>query len=204
MIIVGAGGHATEVLDILTNEQKSNCYFFDDYSKNTPAFIKNIPVCKSIDDLKLLISKNSSFVVATGNVKLRNSLAEKLIALGGELTTVTSSLAFCSDFNTVVGSGTNIMAYVFVSNNVKIGEGCLINTRAHLHHNVTIGNYCEVSPGAVLLGNVTIGNFVTIGAGAILLPGITVSNNAIIGAGAVVTKNVTAGKKVVGNPAKEI
>jgi maltose O-acetyltransferase len=52
--------------------------------------------------------------------------------------------------------------------------------------------------------SITIGNNVRIGAHAIILPGVHINDNASIGAGAVVTKDVAAGKRVGGNPAKEL
>lgn len=204
MIIIGAGGHASEILDILSENQKNNCYLYDDFTKDIAPFLNKVPVCTNMEHASQLLKKNPEFVIGIGNVKFRKKLSDMFLAAGGELTSTISNLAFCSKQQTTIGIGVNIMAYAFVSAGVSIGEGSLINARAHLHHKVIIGDYCEVSPGAILLGNVKLGNFVQIGAGAILLPGIVIANYAIIGAGAVVTKNVEEGITVVGNPAKKI
>lgn len=204
MIIVGAGGHAKEILDLLTIAQLKNCTLYDDVSGGNHAYLNGIPICKNMLDAEFLIKQDPAFVLGTGNVTLRKKMAEMFRTAGGKLTTIISPLAFCSKMVTTIGAGTNIMSFAFVSNGVKMGDGCLINARVNLHHDVVMGDYCEISPAAVLLGKVQLGNFVSIGSGAIILPGITIGNNTVVGAGAIVTKNVDAGMTVVGNPAKEI
>lgn len=203
MIITGAGGHAKEVLDILSEQERQNCYLYDDFTKDMPAYLNEVPVCNNIEHAAALLKNDPAFVLGTGNGQLRKKFTDIFIAAGGKLTTVISPSAFCSK-QSIIGEGANIMAFVFISAGVTIGKGCLINARANVHHNAIVGDYCEISPAAVLLGDVTLGNFVRIGGGAILLPGITIGDNAVIGAGAVVTKNVEAGITVVGNPAKAI
>jgi sugar O-acyltransferase (sialic acid O-acetyltransferase NeuD family) len=204
MLITGAGGHSKELLDILTAEAKAAAVFFDDYTKNSPLSISDVPVCTDIAEAIQIIKTNPAFVLGTGNGKLRAKFAQIFTNAGGTLTSVIASSAFWSSQGTTMGAGANIMAFAFISAEVTIGEGCLINTRVNIHHNTSLGAYCEISPAATLLGNVTLGDFVTVGSGAIILPGITIADNATIGAGAVVTKNVAAGVTVVGNPAKEI
>jgi sugar O-acyltransferase (sialic acid O-acetyltransferase NeuD family) len=203
MIITGAGGHAKEILDILSEKERQDCYLYDDFTKDVPPYLNDVPVCTNIEHAASILKSDPVFVLGTGNGILRKKFANTFREAGGKLTTVISPLAFCSRQATIA-DGANIMAFAFVSAGVTIGEGCLINTRANIHHNAIIGDYCEISPAAVLLGDVTLGNFVKVGGGAIILPGITIADNATIGAGAVVTKNVAAGITVVGNPAKEI
>jgi sugar O-acyltransferase (sialic acid O-acetyltransferase NeuD family) len=204
MLITGAGGHAKELLDILTAETKAAAVFFDDYTKNISLNISDVPVCTDFAEAIQIIKTNPAFVLGTGNGKLRAKFAQIFTNAGGTLTSVIASSAFCSRQGTTIGAGANVMAFAFISAEVTIGEGCLINTRANIHHNTSVGAYCEISPAATLLGNVTLGDFVTVGSGAIILPGITIGSHATIGAGAVVIKNVAAGITVVGNPAKEI
>jgi acetyltransferase-like isoleucine patch superfamily enzyme len=50
---------------------------------------------------------------------------------------------------------------------------------------------------------VVIGDDVWVGIGAIILKGVRVGDGARIGAGAVVTDDVPAGRRVIGNPARE-
>lgn len=204
MIITGAGGHAKEMLDILSPAGRSRCCLYDDYTKDIPSSLHGIPVCRSLEEAAVLLKKDPTFVLGTGNGLLRKKFTDAFRGIGGELNTVISPLSFCSTQQTSIGIGANVMAFAFISAGVIMGEGCLINARANVHHNAVIGDYCEISPAAVLLGDVKLGNFVRIGGGAVVLPGISIGDHAVVGAGAVVTKNVEPGETVVGNPAKAI
>ncbi|NTS43769.1 NeuD/PglB/VioB family sugar acetyltransferase [Flavisolibacter sp. BT320] len=201
MIIAGAGGHAREIFMLLSKEEKSNVYFFDNVTASVPEKIGGVTVLRSEREARLSLEQDPRFIVGTGNPAVRKKLFELFAAWGGEPFTFRSSTAIISELETVIGEGANIMHDVFISSHVKMGKGCLINTRANLHHDVVMGDFCEIAPAALLLGQVRIGNNVFIGAGAILLPGIEVADGAVIGAGAVVTKHIISDRTVKGVPA---
>lgn len=201
MIIIGAGGHAREVMDLLQFNSSDELFLFDNVSPSLPASINGIAIIQKEEEAKTKLQIDPRFIIATGNPPVRKKMYELFMQWAGKPFTCTANTAIISKHETIIGEGSNIMHDVFISNHVQIGIGNLINTRAHLHHDVTTGNFCEVGPAALLLGNVKIGHHVFIGAGAIVLPGIEVGNDAVIGAGSVVTKNVAAGKTVKGIPA---
>jgi sugar O-acyltransferase (sialic acid O-acetyltransferase NeuD family) len=202
VIVIGTGGHALEIYDILSKESLNNLYFFDVYNNRNISTLFGIPVISDENKLTELIEKDSNFILGIGNSKLRKSICEKVEILGGIPVSVFSSTAQIGKFNILFGPGCNIMSFTLVSSNVKVGKGTLVNSRVNIHHDVSIGEFCEIGPSALLLGNVKVGNNVMIGAGAIILPGLVIEDNVIIGAGAVVTKNVTAGTMVKGIPAR--
>jgi sugar O-acyltransferase (sialic acid O-acetyltransferase NeuD family) len=202
VIIVGAGGHAIELLDQLSSEQLSDCSFFDNVTTGLPSDIFGLPMITDESIVKRHLMIDNRFIVATGNPNTRKKLFDMFCLWNGKPQTIISSSAFVSCNETVIGAGCNVMAFAFISAKVYIGDGNLINTRSHLHHHVQLGSFCEIGPGAILLGGVQIGEQTQIGAGAILLPGIKIGSSCSIGAGAVVTKNVLNGQTVKGNPAK--
>lgn len=203
MIILGAKGHAKDVLVVLNETQKntSELTFFDDYTKpKNPFFLEKYPI---IHDLNAIdFSKKPHFASAIGTPNLRKQIVEKFIELGGVYQSVISKHAIIGAINVNIGPGCNIMPNVFISNSVKIGKGCLINTAANIHHDVSIGEYCDVSPGAKILGRVKIGNNCSIGSGAIILPDIVLGNNVTVGAGAVVIENCLSENTIIGVPGK--
>lgn len=205
MIIIGAKGHAKEILQIFQATSLSDkLYFFDDVNKDTPDMLfGKFPILKSLEEAALILAKDSSFVSGIGGSKLRKNVVSKFLNIGGDYKTVISKTAQIGSFEVTIKEGCNIMSNVFISNSVYIGTGCLINQGASIHHDVTIGDYCEISPRATVLGRVTIGNNVSVGAGAIILPDTVIGDDAIIGAGCVVTKPVKKGAVVVGVPGKE-
>jgi acetyltransferase-like isoleucine patch superfamily enzyme len=56
----------------------------------------------------------------------------------------------------------------------------------------------------VLTGNVSVGYRTFIGANTVVKQGIRIGNDVVIGAGSVVISDVPDGKKIVGNPSREI
>jgi sugar O-acyltransferase (sialic acid O-acetyltransferase NeuD family) len=144
---------------------------------------------------------NSKFILALGNPIFRKIVADKLICIGGVLSSVVSKTAIIGRHEVKLGEGLNIMHHVMISNSVQIGTGTLINAFSSIHHDVVIGNYCEVSPHAVLLGGCTVGNYTSIGANATILPNIKVGSNVVVGSGSVVTKDVPDNRLIVGVPA---
>lgn len=180
--------------------------FYDDVSSPPPKFfMKDYKVFNSLKDAKeYFIGFDNSFILGTGGTASRRILAEKLIEIGGCLKSMISHTAQIGKHDVDLGTGINIMSYVFVSNAVKIGYGSLINAFAAIHHDVCIGKFSEISPRATILGGARVGDFCSIGAGAIVLPDIVIGNGCIVGAGSVVTKDIPPHHLVYGVPAKVI
>lgn len=204
MLIVGAKGHALEILDILSIDLVSNdIVFFDNVSTEfNLKTINSYRIIRSLNEIDEVFQQDKNFILGTGNGLLRKNMSEVFLAKGGKLQSVISPRANVSSLNTVLGEGLNIMHNVVIGPEVFIGTGSLINAGAHIHHESNIGSYCEICPGAIITGKVTIGDYTFVGAGAIILPGVSIGNNVKIGAGAVVIKNVSDNCTMAGIPAK--
>ena len=206
MLIIGAGGHAKEVFDVLYNNGEKNLFFYDDISANSPVDIFNqFPVITTIEEAMDYFKKTDNrFVLGVGGTEIRKQLSDKIISLGGQLTSVISMRAYVSAYDVSLGSGVNIMHNVTIQPSVKIGEGTLINANVIIHHDTDIGKFCEIGPASVITGNCTIGDFSFIGAGAILKPGVKLGCNVVVGAGAVVINDIPDNTTVTGIPAKPV
>lgn len=206
MLIIGAKGHAKEILEILIKQNnKQRLLFYDDISTDLPKLLYDkYKIIRTIDEVKREFLVDNRFILGLGNPQARYALALKFISIGGILESLISSQSNIGSFNVDLGKGINIMTGVFISNDVKIGEGSLLNTNCTIHHDTEIGRYCGISPGVYITGGCKIGNFCVIGTGAIILPKITVGNNVIIGAGALVSKNIPSNVLAAGMPAKII
>lgn len=202
LILLGAGGHAKEVFDVLLrNGLDKNNIEFADTSGNTERepMVFGKRVLHSLN-----ITENVyGFAVATGKPALRKKLYEEGILARIEPRNVIASSAIISTHEFSTGNGLNIMENVFIGPQVQIGNGTLLNTGAQIHHNSEIGEFCEICPGVIISGNCTVGNEVFIGSGAIIIPGVKIGNRAVIGAGAVVISDVGENTRVVGVPARE-
>jgi len=206
MLIVGAGGHAKEILDILIfDNPEIDVVFYDDITPNLPnKLYGKYKIIKSLDEAKDFFSLDSRFILGIGSPYARKQLADKFIGIGGKLESVISATAQIGKFNISLGEGINIMHNVLVSSNVKIGDGTLINAHSTVHHDTIIGKYCEISPGVHITGWCKIGDYCSIGTGAIILPKIKIGEYSVIGAGAVVVSDIPDKVVTVGVPAKVI
>ncbi|BDC98606.1 acetyltransferase [Persicobacter psychrovividus] len=205
MVVIGAGGHASETLDvILLNEYNEKFAFFDDVNDLTkwPISFEHYGKIRSKESLGKYFKKKPQFVLGVGGVHVREKLYDLAVKMEGDPYTLVAVNSTVSRQNTTIGLGCSIMQYAFVGPSVHIGKGTLINTRANIHHDVVIGNFCEIAPNALLLGRAKIGSNVFVGAGAVILPGVVIGDNCRIGAGAVVTRDVPSNLTVKGNPAK--
>lgn len=206
MLILGAKGHAKEVLDVI-RQQDEQCelFFFDDVSADLPdRLFGRYTIVRTLEEARKVLSRDSRFALGVGNPFARYLLARKFLALDAELVSVISPYARIGSHDVSLGRGLNVMTGVVITNDVVIGEGTLINAGCSIHHDTRIGKYCEVSPGARVTGRCSVGDFCSIGTGAVLVPGVRLGNNVVVGAGAVVTKDVEDDTQVVGVPARPV
>lgn len=205
MLIIGAKGFASEVLEDVYNFKKNdNIAFFDDINLNDPELLFNrFRIIKTIEEASHFLKNNDFiFTIGIGSPILRFKMHQKFTAIGGILKGTTSNRAFVGTFDVAIGEGTNILSNAIISNTVNIGMGCIIYYNVILTHNCIIGHFVELSPNVILLGDVTIGDFTHVGSNTTILPRIKVGKNVIIGAGSVVTKDIPDNCVVVGIPAK--
>ena len=206
MLIVGAKGHAIEVLDIFEkNMYLEELFFFDNVSKDLKSKLYGkYSIIRSFQQLEQLNHVNKNFVLGCGNRVVRYNLSKKFISLGWKLTSIISNTLKIGNNNVVLEDGLNIMLNVIITNDIRIGEGSLINAGVLIHHNARIGKYCEISPGVCITGNVEIKDFTFIGSCAVIIPNVTIGKNCVIGAGSVVNQDIPDNSVAVGVPAKII
>lgn len=204
MIVIGAGGFAKELIEILVSDKynydETNLFFFDninDYPDDK--LYHKFTILKSSDQVtEIFKSISNEYTLGIGGSKNRFQLNNKFEDIGGKLVTATSKYCSIGSFNTDIKPGTVIMDYTVLTNSVSVGKGTLINSHCLIGHEATIGDFCSIAPGVRITGNCKIGNYVNIGTGAIILPNVKVGNNSFVGAGSVISNDVPDDSMVVG------
>ena len=204
MLVIGAKGHAKDIVAVLDKHLLKELVFYDDVSKNIgSSFLGEFPLIRDLAAAKEYFKdKRKEFTLGVGGPLVRKNLSEKFSTEGFIFTSVISGTSTIGTYKVHLGQGLNIMHNVFISNSVKIGNGVLLNAGVLVHHDCKIGDYVEVSPGAVVLGGAKIGNLSFIGASATILPNVKVGQNVVIGAGAVVIKDVPSNSVIIGVPGR--
>jgi sugar O-acyltransferase (sialic acid O-acetyltransferase NeuD family) len=202
MIIVGAGGHARELLEVLLdNAYQPEITFYDDQTGNN-TLLHTYRILHSLEEV-LAQWQGRDFCVGIGNPQVRQKFFELFSSAGFIPQSILSCRAAIGKYADL-GIGLNVMPFSSITNLVKIGKGTLIHSYCSIHHDVEVGQFCEISPGARVLGGGTIGDLTRIGTNAVVLPKVKIGSNCCIGAGAVVTKDVPDNETFVGVPAKKV
>ena len=205
MIIAGAGGLGTQLFEDIKKDQLPDIAFWSEHPTRYSFIAEHYPILDNDEALSHHFHEvSASFILCVGGKpQLRKQLCERLIKLGGILTTYISPYSRVSPYGTSFGRGTLILNQVNVEPSVTMGEGCLLNKTANVGHGCILASWCEIGPGAILTGEVELGENCYVGTAAIIHPKIKIGNNAIIAAGAVVTKNIP-NYAVVAGPSAEI
>ena len=205
LAIIGAGGHAKVVIDIV---ERTGTYRIvgvcDDDASKWGTQVLGHEVLGGIDEFLLDgRSRCPRVVIGIGDNQVRRTLYHRFREVGFHVITATHPSAVLAR-DVVVGEGTVIMAQVAVNPGCRIGACAVINTSASVDHDCVLGECAFIGPGAHLGGDVRVGDLSLIGAGASVVPGRVVGQNVTVGAGAVVVTDVPDDITVVGVPAREM
>lgn len=192
IVIIGNGGHASSLVDILEREgqYKIAGYVINDVWENMNS---KYPVLGSDEELEQIFQsgiKNAALGIGyLGKSDIREKLCEKLKLIGYKFPIICDSSAILAN-NVSIGDGCFIGKGAIINANSRIGKMCIINTGAIIEHDCYIEDFAHVSVGSVLCGNVHVGSASFIGANATVIQGKEIGNRCIVGAGVTIRKNL--------------
>lgn len=198
MIIIGAGGHAKVIADIVRACGDYVAGFLDDSYTQSREFYGSL-VVGAVKDYEKFAS-DCSFIIAIGNNGVRNRISKELVC---DWYTAIHPSAVVSE-SAVVGKGTCVMANAVINADANIGEHTIINTGSVVEHDCVIGNYTHIAPKSVVCGVTKIGNGVWLGAGSTAMHVLSICDNVMVGAGGVIVKDICEEGTYVGVPVKKI
>ncbi len=202
-LILGAGGHAAVLLDILRMRQV-NIIGILDKSADKNLSLHGVSVVgddSTIGQYDMEIVALVNGIGSIGDVSLRKSIFQKFKSLGYAFQSVIHPSAIVSKWADL-GEGVQIMAGAIVGPDAVIGDNVIINTRAAVDHGCEIGAHVHIAPGVVLSGDVTVGERSHVGTGAVVRQGIRIGRHVIIGAGSTVVSDIDDNQVAYGCPAK--
>lgn len=201
VIVVGAGGHAKVVIDILNYNSYKVIGIVDENKEIHGTDIMGITVLGGKEVLINHAHRISNAFVAIGNNNIRVKIGEELKQLGYKLITAIHHNASVAE-SVRLGEGSMVAAGGIINPDAKIGSHVIINTGATVDHDCVIANGAHISPGANLAGNVSVGTNSHIGIGASIIQSINIGDDVVVGAGAVVVKDIESDVTAYGVPAK--
>jgi sugar O-acyltransferase (sialic acid O-acetyltransferase NeuD family) len=206
VVIIGAGGHAMVVADILLNMKKMGDQldivgFLDDDCTKHGQFILGFPVLGTVNGIQNF--EHDTCVVAIGNNRTRFEMVQSLKNKGESFFSAIHPCA-CIGNQVELGQGVMVCAGAVINSGSSIGNHVILNTGCTVDHHNQIGDFVHVAPGVHSGGDVSVGEGTLLGIGSTILPGNYVGVWSVIGGGSVVTKPVDANTIACGYPARAI
>lgn len=211
IIIIGAGGHATEVCSYISDLAESGHVvslrgYVDEHKPRGPW--RDSQILGDFEGLRAFLQLHGdaafSYITAAGDNALRRAFVRKADALESSnlrpWTLVHPGTLIGRDVE--IGEGSCIAPGCVITTRVKIGRHCILNVGSTVSHDAGIGDFANLNPGAVICGNAVIEEGAYIGAGSTVIDKVRIGAWSIIGAGAVVTRDIPPHVTAVGVPAK--
>ena len=203
VIIIGNGGHARVLVDILLLQKREIIGYTAPTEENNRY---NVTYLGKDEEILKYHPQEIELVNALGSVsdtKLRANIFNIFKSKGYKFSTTIHPSAIISD-TVILGEGVQIMAGVVIQPFAKIDDNTIVNTSTCIDHDCFIDKHCHIAPGCVLSGGIKIGESTHIGTGAKIIQNISIGKNVLVGAGSLVLRDIGDNKKVYGSPAKEV
>ena len=125
VIIIGAGGHAKVIADIIEKSGDEVVGFLDDNKENGATVIKNYKVIGDLNNrfAMAVTKKDVEFIIAIGDNKKREEISHSPNLKF--YTAIHPSAQIGLDVR--IEEGTVVMANVCINSSARIGKHCIIN-----------------------------------------------------------------------------
>ncbi len=192
VILLGAGGHAKVLLDILLEQNVEILGIAEKEGKNKLTDLCGVSVIGADSDVLNYSPDKIELVNGIGSIgstALRQKIYEYFKRQGYRFRQVVHSSAIISQ-RAELSEGVQVMAGAVVNIGTRIGENSIVNTKASVDHDCIIGAHVHIAPGVTLSGGVTVEDGSHIGTGATVVQGVAIGEYAFIEAGGIVVRNL--------------
>jgi acetyltransferase EpsM len=199
-LIIGAGGHAKVVAEILIARGHRILGFLDDDTDIWGEQRLGLPVLGGIDDWR--DHDPDGLALGIGDNRARREIVERLgDAADGRFIQAISPRSGISP-SASIGRGAVVVSGVTVNAEARVGDFAILNSNCSVGHDCVVGDFAQVAPGCNLAGGAVIGSGAAIYIGAVVGPRVRVGAWSTCAAGAVVVRDIPDGVHARGVPAR--
>ena len=202
VLLIGAGGHASVLLEILIEQKINVIGYVSPFAAVNQKLFSDFHWFKCDDDIlqfdKSTIKLANGIGSLPGNT-LRADFYHKFTDLGYRFATLVSEDASVSMYVTLE-DGVQVMRGAMIQTGTSVGYNSIVNTGSIIDHDCAIGSNNHIAPGVTISGHVISKENVHFGTGSSVIQSINVNENVVIGAGVTITKDV--GKSTICYPAR--
>lgn len=197
LMILGAGGFAKEVADVVFRTGHEIAGFFEEQPSRRDCPARGAPLFSEIPTAGF-----DGIVVGVGDSALRRRFFT-MFADDHECPSLVDPSAVVSRLARV-GRGSLVMQGCVVNADAVVGQNVLLNVGCCVAHDCTVGDHAHLAPSVMLGGGSHVGAGAFCGTSAVVLPKKRVGDWAVCGAGAVVTHDIPDGAIAYGAPARVV
>jgi sugar O-acyltransferase (sialic acid O-acetyltransferase NeuD family) len=213
LIVVGAGGFASEVLWVAEAMNQSaitagrpplwntlGCCVYD--PSRYPSQVLSYRVLGTPEEVaNNRAGKAPHYICAIGDNRIREKEVGVVEAFGWRPVTLMHPSCQVAS-NAVIGPGTYVAAGSVIGPNTKIGSYVLIHYHVSVAHDSSMADFSQACPGARVSGRCKVGRSAFLGSNSTLLPKVTLGEHAVLGANSVAISSVPPDVTAFGIPAK--
>ena len=198
VVIIGAGGHAKVIADIVRKSGDNLLGFLDDTKEAGTEFFDGF-ILGNTDTVAEY--SDAEFIIGIGSNGIRKKISQKI----GDVPFYTAihPTAVIGE-GVTLGEGSCVMANAVINPGATVGKHVIVNTASVVEHDNVISDYVHICPAAALAGTVSVGEATQLGIGAKVKNNTDICAGVIVGAGAVVVKNIAEEGTYVGIPARKV
>lgn len=183
LVVVGGGGHAATLLDLLHVTRAFNVIGILDDRLAVGQLVNGIPVLGPVHDLTGLLEQGCALAVnavgGVGSRRLRQDIWLRIKDSGlGTPRLIHPSAVI--DSSATLGEGAQILAGSYVGARSQVGRNSIVNSRAVVSHDCVIGDHAHIAPGAMLAGDVVVGQRTLVGMGATIHMQVRIGDDVIV------------------------
>jgi sugar O-acyltransferase (sialic acid O-acetyltransferase NeuD family) len=205
VIIVGDGGHAKIVIDILQEMGTYDILGITSLNEEKKTFY-GLPVLGNDDILDSFYAKGvRNIALGIGGFKdndLRTKVFKRLSSQGFNIVNAIHPRSIISK-SVKMGQGVVIFAGVILNSEVRLGNNVIVATGSTIDHQTIIKDHCLISAGVTIGANTIIDESTLCALGSKVISSVKIGKNCLVAAGAVVVNHINSKSKVFGIPAKE-
>ena len=207
VLIFGASGHGSVVLDILESEGSYNPIGFLDSFKPVGTKVNGYEVLGSETDLPRLMD---AYGISGGIVAIGDNWSRKTVV--GRIRATVPNFEFISAVhpsaliakNVKIGEGSVLMPGVIVNSNARIGNFCILNTASSLDHDGKMEEYSSLAPKVCTGSHFLLGKYSAVCIGVNVVECVRIGEHTVVGAGSLVTRALPDRVVAYGSPARII
>jgi len=177
IVIIGSGGHANSLIDLIDSSKKFKILGYFDKLKNSKLRLKYLG-----DDfeIKKYNIKFAAMGIGLGLLpKKKMQIIKKYMDKGINFPRLIHKSSYVSK-TSIIDDGAQIFAGTVINSNTVIKPHTVINTGSIIEHDCHIGENSFICPGSIILGTSKIGKNTIIGSKNIILPNTSIKDNSFI------------------------